>query len=167
MSKKVCAIAAILLVASIGSIGTARAQDYPPATNSLVASDSTVAPGQQVTFTARTFQPGSTVTFTLFSDPVRLGTATAASNGVATLTAAIPATTAAGSHRVDATGTGATGSPLTVSTALVVSSNGAAPLPTTGSSNTLPLATAGVVALALGGLILLVARRRRGALLSN
>jgi LPXTG-motif cell wall-anchored protein len=163
MFKKIATIAALLLVATIG---VAQAQDYPPATNSLVASDNTVDRGQVVAFTARTFRPGTVVTFTFFSDPVRLGTATAGSNGVATLSAAIPANAAAGTHRVEATGTGSNGSPLTVSASLVVS-GARDPLPKTGSDSTWPLATAGVLAVAVGGLLLLVVRRRHGAALGS
>ncbi|MCU1543999.1 MAG: hypothetical protein JWM50_1864 [Microbacteriaceae bacterium] len=47
--------------------------------------------GQRVTATASGFAPGETVTGTLFSDPVSLGTVTASAAGVATLSFRVPA----------------------------------------------------------------------------
>ena len=158
MLKKALAIIALVLLASTG---TARAQDYPPAINSLTANPSTVPAGGRTTLTARTFKAGTTVRFTRFSDPVVLGSAVADASGVAVLDATIPADTTAGSHRIEATGTGSTNVSLTVATDILVTRPGSSAIPQTGSNDTVPLATTGAVILAVGGLLVLVARRRR------
>ncbi len=156
MIRKTFGIAALLVVVAMG---TAQAQDYPPVNNSLVASVSSGTPGTNVLYTARTFQIGTTVRFVFNSTPVELGTAVANSNGIAQLTAPIPSVET-GAHRVDATGTGSNGQPLTVSTNIQVTGTGTA-IPRTGSNDSLPMATIGVSAVAVGGLLLLLANRRR------
>ena len=158
MLKKILLIAAALLFVGAGA---AHAQDYPPRGNSLTASASVVAAGTPVTLTAQVFLPGTNVVFRIFSDPVTLGTATANSNGVATLTATIPSNFS-GQHTITASGSGANGQPLTVSTTITVT-QGHAPLPRTGSSHTKPYTEIGIGALAVGGLLLLGAKRRRSA----
>jgi LPXTG-motif cell wall-anchored protein len=158
MLKKLLALAAVMLFATAGAV---HAQDYPPAANSLVVSDTTVVVGQSVTLTSKTFLAGSQVTFTMFSAPIVLGTATANSSGVATLVTAIPGGVAAGSHRVEATGTGTNGQPLTVSSTITVGGTGGTNLPTTGSANTRPMTQIALGALAGGGLLVFLASRRR------
>jgi len=157
MLKKVVLLAAALVLVTAG---TAAAQDYPPAGDTVTVSDTTVEPGQSITLSARTFQAGSTVTFTLFSAPVVLGTATANSSGVATITATIPANTAPGTHTIEATGVDEAGNPLTVTTTITVL-GGAADLPTTGSASTTPMTQVALAVLAGGGLLVLLANRRR------
>ena len=155
MLKKILVLAAGLLLLGTGVAG---AQQYPPAEESATVSDTTVEPGQPITIRVEGFQ--GTVTFTLFSAPVVLGTATANSAGVATLTATIPENTTPGTHRIDATGTGLDGQPLTVSVNITVLGAGTG-LPTTGSGSTTPLTQTAVAALAAGGLLVLLANRRR------
>lgn len=156
---------ALTLAAALAVAAPAGAQSYPPAGNTATASDTTVQPGQPVTFTAKTFQPGTEVTFTLFSAPVVLGTAIADSNGVATLTTTIPESTSPGTHTVEASGVGANGQPLTVSFTITVlgAAADAATIPATGSSSTVPMTQLAVGILALGGLLVLLANRRRAA----
>jgi LPXTG-motif cell wall-anchored protein len=161
MLKKLLSLTAIALMALGFTASVAGAQPYPPAANSITIDDSSTAPGQKVTLVAKTFAPGATVTFTLFSAPVVLGTATADASGVATLVATIPAGAAVGTHTVEASGNNAAGAPLVVSLTLTVAAAAAAPLPTTGSNSTLPLAQLGLGVLAVGGLLVLVAKRRR------
>jgi hypothetical protein len=157
MVKRLLALAAVLLIAMAG---TAAAQAYPPGGNTITANDTTVAPGDSITLTAQIFRPGSVVTFTMGS--VVLGTATANSSGVASLTTTIPAGTAPGTHTIQATGTSSTGAPLTVVLSITVAAGGTG-LPVTGSPSTAPMTQIAIGAVAAGGLLLLLANRRRSA----
>lgn len=159
MIKKVLALTAVLLFATAGA---AQAQTYPPAGNGITANDTTVAAGDPITLTAQTFQAGASVTFTLFSVPEVLGTATANSSGVATLTTTIPAGTTSGSHTIKATGIGANGQALTVALSITVGA-GTSGIPVTGSSNTVPMSQIAIGAIAAGGLLVLLANKRRSA----
>jgi LPXTG-motif cell wall-anchored protein len=158
MIKKVLGLAALLMLVLTPA---ALAQDYPPGTPGLTVSCTVVAPGQPCTITARGFQVGSTVTDDLFSAPVRLGTAVADTNGTAVLTATIPASTPLGAHHIEASGTGVNGQPRTVSASITVTrGTTGATVPKTGANSTKPMAEIGVAALAIGGMLVLVARRR-------
>lgn len=72
---------------------------------------------------ARTFEPGSTVTFTLESDPVFLTSATAGADGTVTATYSIPADTTAGAHEIVATGNARNGGTLELRADLQISGN--------------------------------------------
>lgn len=169
MLKRLGITIAILLAAFAPGLfaSPAHAAQYPPGGNGETASVQAVTPGGTVTFRAKIFRPGSSVLFRLFSTPVELGSAIADANGVATLTATIPANTPVGNHVVKASGIAPDGSPLTVSVPLVVATkvvNGVAvvdDVARTGSSNALPLARTGVAAVAVGGLLVVIARKRR------
>lgn len=159
MLKKTLALAAVLLFATAGAAG---AQAYPPAdTESVTVSDTTPAPGQPITITADGFLSSSTSTFTLFSAPVVLGTATANAQGVVSLTATIPASTTPGAHRIEVSGTGADGQPLTVVQNITVTGAAGADLPTTGSDSALPLTQVAIGVMAFGGLMVVIANKRR------
>lgn len=168
MVKKILLLSAALLFVTAG---TATAQDAypPPEGEAITVSDATPAPGQQITIQACCFQPGSTVTFTLYSQPVTLGTATADANGVATLVATIPSNIAPGPHTIEATGIGMDGQPLTVTQQITVvapgdgTGTGAGDLPRTGSDSTLPMTQIAIAAIAGGGLLVLLASKRRKA----
>ncbi|MET0728661.1 MAG: LPXTG cell wall anchor domain-containing protein [Acidimicrobiales bacterium] len=165
MLKKTLLLATGLLFAMAG---TAHAQQSPPAgcyptcADRAAVTDISVVPGGPITINVQTFR--NSVTFTMFSAPVVLGTATANAEGVATLTATIPSGTATGTHTIEATGMGADGQPLMVSTKIEVMAaggTGAANLPTTGSSSTTPMTQVAVAAIAGGGLLVLLANKRR------
>lgn len=162
MMKKTLVLAVALLIAMAG---TAAAQTYPPAGGGPVTvSDTTPTPGQAVTIVASGFQPGTDVTFMLYSQPVNLGTATADAAGTATLQATIPANIAPGTHTIEATGTGTDGLPRTVTLQITVVAPGGAgvgDLPRTGSDSAIPMSQIAVGAIALGGLMVLVAGKRR------
>lgn len=156
------ALTVMLICAFLGfGAAAASAQVYPPQQASVTASAHTVGPGATVTFVATGFRVGSTVTFTIFSTPRVLGTAVADANGTATLTVQLPSDLPPGDHVVKASGIDPQGNPLTVSTPITIVGNGATTTPRTGSRFTVPLTRIGVSAVALGGLLVLVARRRR------
>lgn len=160
MVKKLLALAALLLVAMAGP---AHAGDGYADEDTLVLSDSTVAPGGDLTLTASVCEPGSTATFTLAGDT--LGTAPANDAGEAMLTTTVPSDLAPGTYTVEASCAGADGQPLVLQSTLTVTGAARAgrDLPTTGSSNTVPMAQVAVAALAGGGLLVLMANKRRGA----
>jgi hypothetical protein len=147
----------------------AAAQQYPPAQNGLTVSDTTPTPGQTIDITVQTCAPGSSVTVTLDSDQVVLGTPTADSSGVARLSATIPANTSLGAHTIIAVCTGADDAPLRLTAAInVVSAGGAGSgagggLPRTGDDSSLPRARIGLALLAAGGVVTAIAAKRRKA----
>jgi LPXTG-motif cell wall-anchored protein len=163
MLKKLLGVTALVVLATATLASTASAQDYPPGANSITLSSTSAAPGADVTVTAKTFAAGATVTFTFNSTPIALGTSVADANGVATKTFKVPAGVAAGTHHVEASGLGTNGQILTQSAAITVTGGTSATVPKTGANSTLPMAEMGVGALALGGLLVLVARRRTKA----
>ena len=113
------------------------------------------------------------MTFTFFSAPVVLGTAVADADGQVSLTAEVPSYASLGAHTITASGAAAVGGTLTQTIHLTVVGAGSADagtrvpgtvsgtLPTTGSNNSMPLARAGALLLAVGGVAVLVTRRRR------
>lgn len=165
MLKKILLIMAALLFVAAPS---ASAQGYGD-DDTITISDNVVAPGDSVTLNAFTYCSGCPVTFTLTSDPVVLGTANANGSGVATLIATIPLNTTPGPHTITATGTGVDGQPLTLRTAITVTggtggTGGArGDLPTTGTSSSVPMTQIAIGAIAAGGLMVLVAKRRANA----
>ena len=168
MVKRLITAAVIALVLAAAPAG---AQQYPPAENSLIISDTTPTPGQTISIEAKTFTPGTEVSVTLNSDPVLLGSPTANEGGVAGLSATIPSTVPLGSHTIVATGTGADGAPLTLTASITVvadgagsgSGSGSGSLPRTGDDSSLPLARIGLALAAAGGVITAVAAKRRKA----
>lgn len=148
----------------------AAAQQYPPAVNSLTVSDTTPTPGQTIGIEGRTFAEGASVTVTLASDPVVIGSAAADASGVVSLQATIPAATPLGQHTITAAGQAPDGSELSVSVSIsVVAADGAADpgasgsLPRTGDDSSIPLAKVGVALAAIGGVVTAVAAKRRKA----
>lgn len=163
MMKRILLLAAAVLLLTAAP---ASAQDPYADDDTIAVSDATVTPGQPITLSAKTFMPGTTVTFTMFSAPVVLGTATADANGVATITVTIPANTTPGTHRIEASGTGIDGQPLTVVTTIQVAGTATAPgssgLPTTGSDS-VSLTQVAVAVMVFGGLMVVMANKRRSA----
>ncbi|WP_354570271.1 GH92 family glycosyl hydrolase [Glaciihabitans sp. UYNi722] len=80
----------------------------PPAVASFVLSSSAGERGATVQARGDHFPGNSTVTFTLHSDPITLGTATVNAEGVFTANLVIPAAATTGSHQIEATATGVT-----------------------------------------------------------
>jgi LPXTG-motif cell wall-anchored protein len=161
---------------STSTTSTTAAPNKP----ALVATPTTVFPGDPIAVNATGFKPGSNVVITLESDPVNLGSYVADSAGKIATNVVVPADFPAGAHTLKLTGTDIAGAVLVLSTGVTVASRiqpaptTAAPttvaaattgtLPTTGSSFTEP-ALAGAAVLVLGGsIVLLAARRRRASL---
>ena len=166
---------AIGVTALVGLAGPAQAQDpkYPasPAPRQegagAGASDTTPAPGQQVTVSsgAGTFTPGSTVTVTVGGEVV--GTVTAGADGSAVIT--ITAPTTPGRFQVVFSGTddGAAATEsiaLTVQAAAAGGGGFAGGLPRTGADAVVPMAASGIALVLAGAGAIVVARRRSSEL---
>lgn len=165
--------------------GTAMAQYPPPTEGGTTVSDATVEPGEAITVSGSGWLPGSTVTLTLFSDPIDLGSAAVGADGTFSTQVVIPSSVSPGTHELRVSGTGADGQPRTTSTRLVVlgaqgggggsasgsgvsrsgvsgsGESGSSGLAVTGSAAGMTAALA-LVLLALGLGVLLIARRRSG-----
>jgi LPXTG-motif cell wall-anchored protein len=148
----------------------AAAQQYPPAVNSLTVSDTTPSPGQTISIEGRTFATGTTVTVTLASDPVVIGSAAADVSGVVSLQSTIPANTPLGEHTITAAGQAPDGSELSLSVSINVvpadgsgSGSGSGSLPRTGDDSSIPLAKLGLALAAIGGVVTAMAAKRRKA----
>jgi LPXTG-motif cell wall-anchored protein len=169
--KRLIAAAALTVVMMAAP---AAAQQYPPSVNSLTVSDTTPTPGQVVDIEGRTCAPGVTVTVTLATTSVVLGTPTADAAGVFSLRATIPADTPLGPHTITAVCEAPDGSELSQSVSInVVAAGGAGAaaespagsLPRTGDDSSVPLAKLGLALAAIGGVATAIAskRRRHGA----
>lgn len=161
-------IVGAVVVTALALAAPASAQYQPGVagltlTNANGTSGASCDPGGALTATAASFDPGSTVTFTFFSDPVVLGTATADAAGTATLQATWPAAASDGTHTVVASGT-ANGAPFEVSSSTVcgATGGGSGTLPRTGSDSA-PLLQIAIALVAAGGLLVLAARKRMAA----
>jgi hypothetical protein len=149
------------LVIATGTIG-AGAQPYE--SSGITLSNENPAPGGPDTVTASGYQPGSTATFLIFSSGISLATATVNADGTVSDTVIVPSSFAPGSaHTFEVQGTAPDGSALTQSagvTLIDVSSSGS--LAFTGA-DIAGMAVLGVVVIALGVFLVIVARRRRAA----
>src|SRR5262245_12049218 len=159
-------------LAVVAFAAPAGAQQYPPAVNFLTISDTTPSPGQTITITGQTFAAGSSVTVTLFSDPVVLASSTADASGRIALQVTIPTNTPLGSHTIGVDGTAPDGTPLSLSAAIQVvpaegaggtGGGGSGNLPRTGDDSSIPLAKLGLALAAVGGVVTAIAAQRRKA----
>lgn len=153
----------------LGVVGPAAAQYPPVSDDGVVISDTTVFPGQVVTVSGSGWLPGSTVTLTLYSDPVELGTATVEDDGTFTIDVVIPEVSP-GTHTLEIRGTDDSGEPRVEELTIEVLAPGAGlddaaatadmGLAFTGAHTAVGVALAAALLLT-GGVTLLVARRRR------
>lgn len=149
--------------------GPAAAQ-YPPLPEDAVdasVSDNTLVPGEAFMVTGDDWLPGSTVTFTLFSKPMALGSAVVDDDTTFSAELEIPESTEPGIHTLQIAGTSDDDQPRVVELTLEVLGAGAAgafanegDLASTGTDLTVGLGLAGTLLIA-GALTLIVARRRR------
>lgn len=162
MIKKTLLLAAALVVVLAG---TAGAQDYPPSGDRIDATRTTVAPGESMVLGIQICVPASSASFVL-DNTTTLGTGTANQAGRAEATVTIPSNTAPGSHTITGSCPDPDGGTLTQVLGITVTAPGQAaarPLPETGSGNALPLSQVAIAAIAGGGLLVLLADRRRRA----
>ena len=155
-------IGLVIAAASLGSTASA----YPAGTApSISVSSSTVAPGGSDTVSGTNFTPNSSVSLSLHSDPVDLGTVTTDGSGNFSAAVTIPSSTATGSHTIEAldtpTGDVATAA-ITVSTSGTGTGGGGGGggLAGTGVA-VIGIGALGIVLLVGGGLMLMAGRRRK------
>jgi large repetitive protein len=165
-------IVAAFVMATIVTVAPAADAQSSPYFHTCTVQLSAVAalPGSQLTVTASGFPAGSVVTFTIYSTPIVLGTATANASGDATLVFTLPAGLAPGMHTITATGLPPGDcDPAIPSTQVMVDASVVTTAPaTTAASGTLPrtgtnsaeLVQLALVLIVVGGLITLAARKR-------
>ena len=148
---------ALLIVLGFG--GVASAQDYP--TGPVVVASPSQAPGSTQTIVGEGWTPGSTVTVSLGGEV--LGTAVVGEDGTFSFTYTTPTT--CGTYDLVITD-----GVDTVSGEIVVPCDAAGPavtpsgtLPYTGSDSSLPLAQIGIGLVAVGGIAVLMVRKRQNA----
>ncbi|MDH4160732.1 MAG: hypothetical protein OEV62_10780, partial [Actinomycetota bacterium] len=113
-------LVATAAVAVVPLAGPASAEpDYPPVFNKISASSFVVTRGGSITFMARTFVPGSTVTYTVTSGGSTVTSGTAVANADGKVTQDITFTEV-GSHAVTFSGTSSKGRPLTMTVTVTV-----------------------------------------------
>ncbi|MET4003246.1 hypothetical protein ABIB48_001966 [Arthrobacter sp. UYCu511] len=136
-----------------------------PATPGIDLSADSVAAGGGLVITGENFLPGSSATFTLHSEPLILGTATADAQGVVRLSVQLPANVPVGSHRIIIDGKGFDGELQQVSAPLIITAatvTTPATDVTTAASTTAPatggddLASTGAKNVGIGGLAALL-----------
>ena len=185
-------VSALAIAAGLTLIaGPAFAQEdeeYPPSSDKLTVSESTVSPGESFTVSGDGAEPGATVTFTLkrssssalganralaagpglgqlvaavrpqAQSSVPLGSTTADADGEFSATLTIPSGTDPGVYTVTATSGGDVLAVVTIR----VAAGGVGDLPFTGG-NVLPGLAIGATLIVAGGLLLLSLKRRRSA----
>lgn len=128
------------------------------------STSSSTTPGGSLVVSGANFDPDEGITITLHSAPVTLATTTDGASGSFSVTVTIPTDIAPGTHTIIATD--ASGD--SASTTLVVT--GPTPSPATATATSglaftgadiAALSGVGALALALGGMLLIVSRRRR------
>lgn len=145
----------------------AMAGDYPatsgPLTSSVGSSTtSALSAGSSVHVAGGGFAPGATVTITLHSTPVTLGTVTASATGTISADVVLPAGTVNGGHTLQAEGAAPGGGTNLLSEPITVSGGVAssAGLAFTGAEVGV-ISAIGIGALAAGAGTLVVVRRAR------
>ena len=170
MFKKVLSVVGITAALVFGSAAAATAY---PAEAPVVASDTTLTPGQSVTITANDLGNYATVTFsanggTLASIVAASGTGTSVEktvvNGSASATFTAPSTPGTFVVTVTAPGGEVLGS---VTLTVAAAAGGGGGLPATGGSVPAAMIWAGVGALGLGGIAVAAVAARRRAAASN
>lgn len=168
MRLKKLLVAAVGAVAMLVALPAAAHAQYPPSEGTATVDASVVTPGGTVGISGDGFAASAAITISLDEQP--LTTTTASPAGTFSARVTIPAGTSAGTHVLSARGRAADGvSERVVSATITVSPTAGtappgAPLPRTGSSNSLLLAQAGLASLLVGAaLVLAVRARRRGA----
>jgi hypothetical protein len=159
MVRRVIGVMGVLFLVAAGTAALAvpaGAVSYPPTSCSLqLASGATATAGGSLGVTGTGFTPNGVVTLSVNGEKV--GTATASNTGTINTTITIPAN-AKSPITVGATPPGCS---VTVALSAAAVTTPAQPLAFTGS-NSEPIVIAGIVALALGVVLVYGARRRSG-----
>jgi len=150
MIRRIFTLAALGLVLLVGAAPAAYAQAYGGGT---VGGDSTTISGH-ICEGENGAAVGAPVD--IFIDGVFFVRVFTDSNG--DFTASVPSDLADGTHQIEAVAFGGT---CVLATEITV--GGGAPLPRTGSNDTLPLSRIGLGAVAVGALLVLVSRKQRAA----
>jgi LPXTG-motif cell wall-anchored protein len=165
-------------IASAAPAAVVRAAVYPPAPPSVTASASSVCAGCTVTVSWTGFKPGSTISITMHSERVYLGTATVDATGTASKILKMPHDIDRGVHTITGAGTTIDGNGMTLSIKITVTKSddddrhprasatpdadkrrvGQSSLAHTGAAALIP---AGIGAALLGGGASLISMRRR------
>ncbi len=153
--KKIFAAAAVVTAVSLSGIAPALADSYN--SNDPVDIDyDTATPGMTLKVKATGFKAGSTVTVTLRTGAVSLGTAVADATGAVSVDVDLPADLALGAHFIDVSGNAPDGAARKVSAEINVLDE----LPNTGSNGAMPIVLLGSV-LAGAGAVLMVRRNAK------
>lgn len=146
--------------------GPAMAQ-YPPLPEGedqvdVAVSDATLVPGEAFTVTGSDWLPASTVDFTLFSDPMDLGSAEVAADTTFSAELEIPESTEPGIHTLEFAGTSDDDEPRVLAVTLeILGSASGGDLASTGTNTAAGLALGGALLIA-GATTVMVSRRRQG-----
>lgn len=140
----------------------------PTASGPLTTSDAdgAVKVGEQIRLTGTGYLPNSTVELIMYSTPTVLRTIVADADGNFDTTVTVPAGLANGTHHLVAAGVDVNGNPRYLVVEVTVSGGVATVATTSGGLaytgfSALPFVGAGVLALALGGGLLVASRRRQ------
>lgn len=159
--------------APAGCAGTGAA--YPPSGCGISISATVVTSGDQLTVTGTGFRVGESVTGTVFSAPMALGTKPADATGTVSFTFSTAALDL-GVHRVELRGTSGivlttnftvvaagqgSGLPAGTQTGSAAGTGSTGALAFTGSNAIIPMSIIGAVLIAAGGTAVVVTRRRR------
>jgi hypothetical protein len=164
----VWALTGSLLVSLVATLASAQPYFRKP---TCEVSDTSVAPGDQVTVSGKHWQAGSTVTITLQPEGIELGTVTVGRNHKFSVVVEIPGDITPGPHTIVCSGTDRRGDPFSAVSAIqilaLVGGGGAAGggAAFTGTTLNVPLWTvivAGLFALGVGLVMLGRRRSRRG-----
>ncbi|GEM_PF-6348206 len=137
-------------------------------TDPVVTTSSSPGPGGSLTVTGNNFRAGEEITVELYSDPVAVGQTNADSTGSFSIVVTIPTDVTPGSHSIVANGSSGdsantaivvTGTIVSV-TAKIVPAASKSGLPLTGA-NIAMVSEVGVLAMALGGMLIVSTRRPR------
>lgn len=138
MSKRVLAVAAATAAAvvALGAGAPASAQTYPPPVRSITVDDTTPAPGQAITVALRTCKAGTVALLGI--DLKLVAVPTVGADGVARSTVTVPARLRPGRHVVSGACLAPDLHSLFLTTAITVTSSGAAAPAGDGGSSATP-----------------------------
>jgi hypothetical protein len=162
--------AAALAVSTLVVVGwSATAFAYGMGPTPTVSVNASTDPCGAISVTATNFAPDEAVTVTLDGTSTVIGTGTTDSTGSATISVRFPSGTSAGTHSIVVTGASGDTSSSTVTGGGPCLAAAVSPAPSSGGglaftgADIAAMAGVGAVALGVGGMLILVSRRRRVA----